>query len=481
MSQVQSNITKITFPNGRQATLVETSLDATAKDIITKLGLTNPETVILVLGGDDLPDAGLQSRLVQLFSRGVARAVLDNNALIIDGGTGSGMLTALAQAVVERNNNLLLLGTADASKITWSGRTTADVVAGLKMLDSYHSHFVAIQSSGSGGEVAKMCEIAQQLSQGGPILVVLASDSVNIKDEVVRSVRQSWPILVIQDAGGFADQIQQAWQVKQDYLKALSEWKSTSSDPKPTPPFIDDLVLAEVIADGDVHFFSINDTPEDLAQRIDLRLKASNILNQAQAQRLIYSNDGNLLQKTFRLQQNWILFLGVFITALAAFQSAYSQTLDKVNVPFLPSTLTVSLSVLLRFVLIGLPVVLALLIAGANRFDPGNKWIAMRTASEAFKREMYRYRTRTGNYSDRVVISNGTTREATLAKMLEAITTITTAAMVTIPGKRYMEAAAVRIRTCDMKVRAGLRAAVSARPDALSSAARTLGLENPTK
>jgi SMODS and SLOG-associating 2TM effector domain 1/Protein of unknown function (DUF4231) len=60
--------------------------------------------------------------------------------------------------------------------------------------------------------------------------------------------------------------------------------------------------------------------------------------------------------------------------------------------------------------------VLALLIAGANRFNPGNKWITMRTAAEAFKREMFRYRTRTDIYSD------WRTREATLAMMTEAIT-----------------------------------------------------------
>jgi hypothetical protein len=76
----------------------------------------------------------------------------------------------------------------------------------------------------------------------------------------------------------------------------------------------------------------------------------------------------------------------------------------------------------LSIILISLPVVLALLIAGSNRFNPGNKWIAMRTAAEAFKREMFRYRTRTGIYSDSIVIQNETTREATLTRMIEVIT-----------------------------------------------------------
>jgi hypothetical protein len=235
-------------------------------------------------------------------------------------------------------------------------------------------------------------------------------------------VQQGWPVLVITGSGGFADDVQQAWQAKQDYIIALFKWnQSSSKETKPDPPFVPDPVLAEVIADGDLHFFSITDLPENLDRRIDLRLKANNILTEALAQQRVYSADARQRQYVFHLQQNWILILGVLIVALAALATFSKQM--QWNVPIQVGSFKVNFpDDALNIVLISLPVVLALLIAGANRFNPGNKWISMRTAAEGFKREMFRYRTHTGIYSDSMVIQNKTTREATLARMIEAIT-----------------------------------------------------------
>src|SRR5579859_7856781 len=72
-------------------------------------------------------------------------------------------------------------------------------------------------------------------------------------------------------------------------------------------------------------------------------------------------------------------------------------------------------------ILFVLPVGVAILISVANRFDDGNKWLQLRAASEAIEREVYRYRTRTGNYSDIQIGAKGN-REIPLANMLEMIT-----------------------------------------------------------
>jgi hypothetical protein len=265
-----------------------------------------------------------------------------------------------------------------------------------------------------------MDALAEELSQG-PILTVLVNGSPLAKDEVVRSVRQGWPVLVITGSGGFADAIQQAWQAKQDYIVELSKWnQSSSKESKPVPSFIPDPLLAEVIVDGDLLFFSITDTPENLERRIDLRLKTRGILQEVYEQRREYASDARQHQKTFHLQQNWILFLGVLITALAAFQTFYKQT--HVQLALSVGNLNVTLESVLYIALLGLPIVLSVLITGANRFNPGNQYITRRAAAEAFSREMFRYRTRTGIYSDSMVIQNWTTREATLTRMTEAIT-----------------------------------------------------------
>ena len=75
-------------------------------------------------------------------------------------------------------------------------------------------------------------------------------------------------------------------------------------------------MLAEVVAQGDLHFFPITEVPEKLELYIDLRLKANDILSQAEAQRKVYGDDAKQLERVFHRLQFWILLLGVLITAL---------------------------------------------------------------------------------------------------------------------------------------------------------------------
>ena len=53
----------------------------------------------------------------------------------------------------------------------------------------------------------------------------------------------------------------------------------------------------------------------------------------------------------------------------------------------------------LRYPIIVIPIVTAILLAYYNKFRPANKWILLRGSAEAIKREIYRYRSRTGDYS----------------------------------------------------------------------------------
>jgi hypothetical protein len=428
MKQVHSNVTNsnvishdVLFPDGRHTTLVEAAPTASTKDIINKLGLitqgaVTPKAVILIVGGTSIVDAELQARLFQLFSRGLARAILSNSALLIEGSAEGGVITALGKALLERSNKASLLGIGNDDEISWPGRDGVDGASGHKILDSTYTHFVVVQGTSSDVQMDTLFGIAEELSQDIPILTILVNDSPNdstvARDEVVRSVRQGWPVLVIGGSGGFADEIQRAWWAKQDalqgYIQELSQWRvGDPNKPQLILPFISDPVLAEVIAEGDLHFFPITEAPEKLELYIDLRLKANDILSQAETQRKVYSDAAKQQERVFHRLQFWVLLLGVLITALAVLKSVSGSA------PFFSN--------ILYYTLIGLPVLLALLIAGANRFDPGNRWIKMRAATESFKREMFRYRTRTGMYTDIQVVQNKTTREATLATMLEAI------------------------------------------------------------
>src|SRR5256885_14116781 len=112
---------QIIFPNGNRARLVVAPADAKAADILRELGLERPPALIMISGGADQLDESLKSHLEQLFSRGIARAAAECRALIIDGGTQSGVMALMGEGVADRGRKSSLLGVAPAGKVTYPG------------------------------------------------------------------------------------------------------------------------------------------------------------------------------------------------------------------------------------------------------------------------------------------------------------------------------------------------------------------------
>jgi SLOG in TRPM, prokaryote len=189
VNRVQSDVTSsnvtskdVLFPNGKHTTLVEAVPGASAKDITNALGLITqgaviPKAVILIVGGTSILDSELQARRFQLFSRDLARAVAESSALIIDGSTEGGVMTALGKALLDHSNKASLLGIANDGQITWPGRDDADGANGRKMLESTYTHFVVVKGADSSGGMDTMYGIAEKLSRDIPVLTILVNES----------------------------------------------------------------------------------------------------------------------------------------------------------------------------------------------------------------------------------------------------------------------------------------------------------------
>ena len=111
--------TVVLFPNGNRALLLAPPAGMKAADILHMLGIAQPKALILVVGGTADLDAAVQPRLVQLCSRGIARAAATLGALIIDGGTQAGVIAMMGQGVADRGRTTALLGVAPAGKVTY--------------------------------------------------------------------------------------------------------------------------------------------------------------------------------------------------------------------------------------------------------------------------------------------------------------------------------------------------------------------------
>ncbi len=75
---------------------------------------------------------------------------------------------------------------------------------------------------------------------------------------------------------------------------------------------------------------------------------------------------------------------------------------------------------LLRYAIILAPILLSILISASHRFKSGTKWIMLRAAAESLKREIVRYRARSGIYSDGA--TSETSRDLKLAEKMSLIT-----------------------------------------------------------
>jgi hypothetical protein len=386
---------KITFPNGNCAQLVVPPAGTPPASILKALGIGQPKALIMVAGGAGGLDETPKPRLVQLCSWGIARAAVEMGAIIIDGGTQAGVMAMIGKGVADRGRKSVLLGFAPAGKVTYPGGPGEGSIADSAPLDPNHSHFVVVESEEWGGETETMYELAEELGKQVPVLTVLINGGEVAKSEVLRTVRHGWPIITIEGTGRLADEIAD-----------LSKKTKKSH-------FVDDPLLAEIVADGEIHLFHLDSPIEELERFIRqlLGLKKDPTLKMAWERFGLYDMNAMRQQTSFNRIVVWILCLGIVATLLALSQTQL-ETLGLLKPPSWDYSV-------LRYAIIAVPIVLSILMAVANRFRAGNKWILLRANAESIKREIYRYRTQAEIYGDQQ--KGGSSPETQLVHKVEAI------------------------------------------------------------
>jgi len=235
----------ITFENGNRAVVITAASDASAKAILDALEIESPRAVILLFGGAAGLDHSRKARLATLLADGVAPVAAELEALIIDGGTQSGVMKMMGEAVATRPGTVQLLGVAPKGKITNPQIAGAFVVPDGAPLERNHSHFVLMDSNEWGSETTKMLELARAFNT--PTVAILVNGGPIAADEALQSVRNGWPLLVIEDSGRFADELSAA--VRDDQSATSAE-------------------VTEIARSGRVTLFHVNDSAEKLRDEL---------------------------------------------------------------------------------------------------------------------------------------------------------------------------------------------------------------------
>jgi SLOG in TRPM, prokaryote len=235
----------ITFENGNRAVVITAPRDESAKTILDALEIASPGAVILLFGGAGGLDDSRKAHLASLFADGVTPVAAELGALIIDGGTQSGVMAMMGEAVARSRETCQLLGIAPRGKIAHPEISGACAVSDGTPLELNHSHFVLVESNEWGGETPKMLEIARAFNT--PTVAILVNGGAVAADEALQSVRNRWQLLVIEGSGRFADELSAA-------VRDGQSAKSTK--------------VGEIARSGRVTLFHVNDSAEKLRDKL---------------------------------------------------------------------------------------------------------------------------------------------------------------------------------------------------------------------
>jgi hypothetical protein len=342
-------------------------------------------------------DTKLNDQIRSICGRVIVPAALDPGALIVDNARCSGCAALIAQAALNQDKMAPLLG------IVPNDRPPSDIDA---------DHEPVLRLPAAWTDLAKYtCQIVSELVQNGndpkPAVAVLFGGGDPEKRTIIRCAARRWPVLVIKGTGGLADQILAA-------RNAQSDGANTSS--------VTDPDLREILETATIYPSSIDAAIDDLNRillgRLDQRPGSVDAtLQQAWEQFDLLDLTAVEKQARFRFVEMSLITLAV-LAALFAILTTTSSNIPPAfrvwaHAHYVPRGS-------LHWLVLLTPITLSIIGAYNSHFRDGNKWILLRGAAEALKREIFRFRAQAGIYSDEQCLQ--TSRELKLAAKLKDIT-----------------------------------------------------------
>lgn len=232
------------FSNGNKALALFPLSENKISTIIPALGLDNYKAVIVISGGAGNMDQKLIVALSPLFEEGIAKAAAKVNAVIIDGGTKSGVMEMMGKGVAGNGYTSPLIGVVPLKKVSLPEEGESTKTA----LDPNHSHFVLVEGDDWGSETAILFDLARALAKNVPAIVILAGGGKVAKNEILSAERSNLHIIVLEGSGGLADELNTARKSKQ-FLPG-------------------DAWIAEIIEHGNLHFYSILSSVKEIEAQV---------------------------------------------------------------------------------------------------------------------------------------------------------------------------------------------------------------------
>ncbi len=208
------DLTSLEFDDDRTAHVAWPRQFADVAPAVTGLGLRGERPVLVVVGGAGGLDEGGREGLSVLFRQALVPVAVAGQAVVVDGGTDSGVMQLIGQARAAAEtaaeaaagaSGFPLVGVAAENTVMLPGDGAEP--GDRAPLEANHSHFVLVPGSSWGDESPWIARVATEIAGNAPSATILINGGEIAFQDVARSLEAGRPVLVVAGTGRTADKI----------------------------------------------------------------------------------------------------------------------------------------------------------------------------------------------------------------------------------------------------------------------------------
>jgi hypothetical protein len=240
---------RIHFANGNVAEAVRVRQMTEPNHVLALLKMTESAPTIFVTGGASAMTEEDVRRTQEMIAA-VAEFAAENRAVIVDGGTESGVMQMVGEARKRGSYQFPLIGVSPFGKVSYPNMPNPNAEAELE--DS-HSHFVLVDGDDWGAESEMIVGVAKALSGHGmrPAIGILINGGKIARQEVYLAVSKEIPMLILEGSGRLADEI----------ATAFKTGKASQR------------ILQTILGGGDIQLISTDEGAGALREKLEKRFK----------------------------------------------------------------------------------------------------------------------------------------------------------------------------------------------------------------
>lgn len=198
---------KIEFSNRNNAELVIASRHEDVDQAVKDLGLHSLSPVLVLVGGA----GGVTEHQLAIISQvigHIAEVTEIAEMAIVDGGTDSGIMTAIGQARDKGRYNFPLVGVAVENLVNWPGEPSDRPASQDRYpLESHHSHFILVPGQNWGDESESLANVGTVIAGKHHSVTILVNGGNIAKKDISHSLAANRPVLVLSGTGRYADEL----------------------------------------------------------------------------------------------------------------------------------------------------------------------------------------------------------------------------------------------------------------------------------